>query len=506
MHSETYEEAGKRRDLVNTKVFLSFQIPEGEEPFIELTLRYLDGTAKREDLKELNEQLKNSGLKRRIFIEICRDQQMIREVPTNALNDKVTSLWVDEEQQEAGFDGDTDVIDLSAKRQPRSDYRYVAALVACLITISAALWVALGMRDVPSLARSVSAVATISESRNAEWHEEHIGLNEGDRLSSGVLKLKSGLVRLNTPGGVTMSMEGPAELNLVSESLVGLQRGRVVVHVPESQTGFRVETDLMNVVDLGTAFGVTVNPAGTTEVSVFDGVVEAFDNRRGGAGKILNRGNSMRIAPSSSKGLSTIAFRSEPYTLTWRMNTGIAKTQGKVQYLRPGLPIDPYIYEDDEYIILFPEKTGVVLENPLNVNYSTSGIHSDFSDLSKTTTIAPQTKVKSFLIQFNPIGEKDRNDAVRGGITFDRPILGVIVRTYDLIQTDSIFGIEGNTSRSINRRLGISGSRGLETGAPEDPIDTQDQIVITPDQRKLSIRLNAGATLDHIRVIVDDSE
>ncbi|MDA7916564.1 FecR family protein [Verrucomicrobia bacterium] len=485
-----------------TKVFLSFQIPEGEEPFVELVLRYLDGAVKREDITTLNEQLKISGLKRRIFIEIVRDQQMIREIPAHALNDKVTSLWVGDEQLIPGFEGADDV-NPTKKVHSKSDYRKVAALVACLITVSTVIWGALGFRDTSTLARTISAIATIDESQNADWDEEHIGMGEGAQLSSGVLKLRSGLVRLHTPGGVSLSMEGPAELNLVSSSLVHVNSGRVVVHVPESEIGFRVETDLMNIVDLGTAFGVSVNNRGATELSVFQGLVEAFDAKKGGAGRILRQGSSIKIAPDSKKSLANTTFRRGPYTKAWRFNMGIETLHGKVEPSKLDLSADPYAYEDDTYIMLFTEESKITLQEPLQVNIATPGSHTNFSNSELNSLIPAKTRVKSFLIQLNPIGSDEDNVARRGGIAFDRPILGAIVKTTDLIQSDALFAIK---SSAANRRLGNISSRGLETATKKESNLNSDLVMITPDRMKISVRLNAGKTLDHIRVIVADPE
>jgi len=320
-----------------------------------------------------------------------------------------------------------------------------------------------------------------------------------------MLKLKSGLVRLNTPNGVTLSMEGPAEVNLVSESLIELERGRIVVKVPKDQVGYRVETKMMRIVDLGTAFGVSVNPKGMTEVSVFDGVVEVFEAGKESEGKVLRQGTSMRATPRT-RGLDNIPFRSEPFNRAWRMNTGVQSTRGAIEYLRPGLPIDPYIYEDDRFIILFPEKSGVTLERPIAANLIGPGSYTNFGASTESTQIPAGTRVKSFLIQMNPEGSREQASALRGGITFDRPILGVITGIDELVQSDADFGIESVTSRSINRRLGVARSRGLENGEGEVPANDSDLVFISPDQHKISVKLNAGETLDHIRVIVADSE
>ena len=53
-----------------------------------------------------------------------------------------------------------------------------------------------------------------------------------------------------------MWVSGPASLQIVSDMLVKLTDGQATAHVPEWAHGFSIETPNVNVVDLGTKFGV----------------------------------------------------------------------------------------------------------------------------------------------------------------------------------------------------------------------------------------------------------
>jgi hypothetical protein len=73
--------------------------------------------------------------------------------------------------------------------------------------------------------------------------------------------------------GARLVIEGPAELQIISPTEAVCPNGRLLVEVPQPARGFRLKTDQLSVVDLGTAFGVDATH-GRTEVHVFKGEVE----------------------------------------------------------------------------------------------------------------------------------------------------------------------------------------------------------------------------------------
>ncbi|HYG34046.1 MAG TPA: LamG-like jellyroll fold domain-containing protein, partial [Clostridia bacterium] len=77
-------------------------------------------------------------------------------------------------------------------------------------------------------------------------------------------------------------IEGPTELQLISPTEAVCPTGRLLAEVPPPARGFRLRTAQLNVVDLGTSFGVDATAA-QTEVHVFKGKVEFS------AGKTVNQ-------------------------------------------------------------------------------------------------------------------------------------------------------------------------------------------------------------------------
>ena len=80
--------------------------------------------------------------------------------------------------------------------------------------------------------------------------------------------------------GVSLILEGPAKLEVRSDTTVRLTLGKLTVSVPPDAHGFSVETPSARTVDLGTEFGVSVDASGNSETHVIRGTVEMTPRRR----------------------------------------------------------------------------------------------------------------------------------------------------------------------------------------------------------------------------------
>jgi hypothetical protein len=123
------------------------------------------------------------------------------------------------------------------------------------------------------LSRGFAVVVQLAE---AEW-EPGPGQrpSEGDLLAAGRLALHSGRITLGLLSGVTLTLEGPADLELLSIDRVHCRRGKLRTYVPRGAEGFVVTTPGSAVVDLGTEFGLNVGDDGKARVMVFKGEAEA---------------------------------------------------------------------------------------------------------------------------------------------------------------------------------------------------------------------------------------
>ena len=87
------------------------------------------------------------------------------------------------------------------------------------------------------------------------------------------LSLQAGVAQITLKDGATIVLRQHTHVRFESANLVDLRQGRMWVHMPADAPGLTIHTPGGEVVDLGTEFGVLVEPDGLTEVHVFDGGV-----------------------------------------------------------------------------------------------------------------------------------------------------------------------------------------------------------------------------------------
>lgn len=113
-------------------------------------------------------------------------------------------------------------------------------------------------------------------SANVRWSDPNASYAAQAGIRSGVvMKLDEGEVDVVYETGVRLVLVGPAEF-AVRAGGGELRRGSLMASVPKAGHGFTIETPTGKVIDLGTQFGIVVDDFGVSEVSVFEGKVEAF--------------------------------------------------------------------------------------------------------------------------------------------------------------------------------------------------------------------------------------
>ncbi len=205
-----------------------------------------------------------------------------------------------------------------ARRPARGAARWLA-IAAALIGIAAVsswatYWATSGLRRQPAqIASSGDAatatdanktVAKITATRNCLWQATTKGVGFGSRLRSGQrLELAAGLVEITFDGGAAVVLEGPAIFDVRARGQAQLHDGRLAAVVPERAAGFEVATSRVNVIDLGTEFGLMAEPEGATEIHVFNGLVKAQlldENGKQVRMVELNTSEGARIQPATS--------------------------------------------------------------------------------------------------------------------------------------------------------------------------------------------------------------
>lgn len=153
-------------------------------------------------------------------------------------------------------------------------------------------------------------VATVTHIANAEWDVEGKALALNDSVIPSRLRLKSGLIRLTYRHGVVLSLQGPADFEVLSKAHNILHNGQLAAYVPSGAEGFRVDTPSAGVVDLGTEFGMTVDDRGETQLSVFDGQVELTPSTPEADTTVVSSGHAYHV---DLDGNAERLFELEPY-------------------------------------------------------------------------------------------------------------------------------------------------------------------------------------------------
>ncbi|MEE2642341.1 MAG: FecR domain-containing protein, partial [Planctomycetota bacterium] len=455
-----------------------------DEEFSRLATLYLEDAIDDNDLELLNRELATSPGRVRQFNDLRLLTGLINEhgrtVETAADGD-LKSKRPAAPPAPVSVRADSNVYKPSPRHwSPKAKAISLTALAAAGTIFLFLVWPA----PEPRSGTTVPAIATLQYTSHAKWQKGERLV--GDRFGEGKLNLEVGLARLDFSNGATVTLQGPAEFEILSSDKTILNSGILTASIPESAIGFEVLTPAMDVVDLGTAFGVSVGADGETDVCVFEGEVEVSLADSRDRPQLVREGYAVRSRPKADS-IDVVDYSTELYENSWPVTSGVLQATGLMKFVSPGPEFVPGRYEDSSHILVFPERSHVSLESELEVNVSQPGQYRRVRRKVKQPIAAGQV-IRSYLLQLNPVGEFTREEAGRtrviGQITFDRPILGLIGGTAQLIRTDALLG----------HPLGDYGDtrRGIEPTRPDDQPDSgRDHVTLSRDRRTLSLDLSA---------------
>ncbi|MEM8954625.1 MAG: LamG-like jellyroll fold domain-containing protein [Verrucomicrobiota bacterium] len=268
-------------------------LPEEEQTWIDA---YVDGTIAPEDFDHLQERMRESAELRAVMRRYLAIDDALRVDQLN--NEPVASPWLDAEDPPAN------VVPLA--RKPRVGLFIpiaAAAAVAFLLGLGAMYWQSSGSSNEGNLITRSEAdepcahgFAVIGQLYDAAWPQSSTPRREGDTLGAESFHLTSGTAEIQFFSGATMTVQGPAEINLKSAWEAECVEGSVRMQVPPAARGFRLNAPATEIIDLGTEFGLEVKNGGA-HVEVFDGEIafrhQEEDERlvkKGGAWKLPAEG------------------------------------------------------------------------------------------------------------------------------------------------------------------------------------------------------------------------
>lgn len=418
------------------------------EEFLATIARFQDGQLPEAELAAFDETLRKDPEKRRVFIELQKRSAGIAELQRRAAF------------SETGEDKKK-VIEARVRRWVGG--WAMAAVVAVVFGIGT-LWL-----------RQGDPVAIVQRAVKLERFQD------GDSLIAGeVVRLEAGRIAVRFDSGALLAVVAPAEFEIVGTNAARLLHGRATVRVPGKIKGFVLDTPSERVVDLGTAFGVSVEPSGATAISVFEGEIRLSANRH------LFAGQSVALAPAHSVPRE-IPYTEGVFAETWQISFGIDALAGKVRLAAPSERPTPGKVHDTDSLLLFPERENVPLAAGYRVDATEPGTHRR-PFRKREVKLANEVRVDSFLLQYNPTrseaGSVKRK--FQGELKFDRPIVGLILQKDLLIAADSILALPGADFSNIFRR----------------GINVDDEVSLSGDRLTLGISFDLLNGIDQIRVLV----
>ena len=172
-----------------------------------------------------------------------------------------------------------------------------SSLISVMAAAAVLLLIILFDRFVP--VKTGVEVATLSESINAKWAENTPLMNRGFRLTTShtPILLKEGLIQLSFDNQTDVVIESPAEFQILTEDQIRLSYGALYARVPKEAIGFAVVAQIAKVIDLGTEFGLKINPNGDTELHVLKGKTLFLAGKKGNkTSSEIHEGYAKRIS------------------------------------------------------------------------------------------------------------------------------------------------------------------------------------------------------------------
>jgi len=169
------------------------------------------------------------------------------------------------------------------------------AAAALFLVIGGAWWLVTSGGD--------DELAVLQEAQNARWRSSTLPTAPGSTLTAGRLYLAEGLARLRFASGAEVTLEGPADIELISRQRCRLHSGSLVAHVPDSAKGFTVLTKQATLIDHGTDFGISTDSDGRARVHVMKGEVELQHRTGGPALRLLTQ----QMATITPEGLMPVS-------------------------------------------------------------------------------------------------------------------------------------------------------------------------------------------------------
>jgi ferric-dicitrate binding protein FerR (iron transport regulator) len=367
-----------------------------------------------------------------------------------------------------------------------------AAVLALAVGLS--FWVGPQPRAMPP---DAFLAIVVNQSADARWTGRSAPRGIGHGVSRERIALARGEATLELANGVELQLRAPADFQLHSAAHGTLFGGRLSARVPDEATGFRMDAPNARIVDLGTEFSLVVDEQAPPKVHVFKGRVQASLPAVPESLMELATGESARFDASRR----VVARSDEDITLFPKLDQEdtLPPTNGSVRYLRRApASVESGTFEHDS-IVVFRERESAALPEDLIVFRRITHQQAGDPEPSEPerAVLAAGSRVDSYFVHFDRVGSEQREIVGEGTITFERPIVGLVIQLSVLTKTDGWLAHPGTRYETRNIRMLEMRymGRATQTGL-------FDEVEIAPDGRTLRLKLRVSSIIDQFRVLV----
>lgn len=385
---------------------------------------------------------------------------------------------------------DTGIVSLP-ERKWQTRAAFVGALAA-VMTVGAFL--ATSLFEIPSSHPQTANATIVKSTEDATW-ENGQHPEKGTRITVGTYHLKSGAFSLVSPDGSSLAIQGPAtfEVDADGEAMLhdGIALATTVDVSPESSEktadtiGIGLSARNIHFSKGAITVGIDARSRDATEAVVFSGET----------GICLTDGDKCRDvfqfeaikADHNREKFIDVPYNPRAFSKAWELVSGVERNLGDVSIELPGTAADSGQSEKGE-IKVFVENDRFRPIEPLEVDDIRPGLFATSGQQIEGRKVTPNEDMRSYLVQLWP--ENDDEKPVEASLTFDHPVVGVIISSDRLWESDNVVGA---TSKHV---LLEQESRGL------DPAE-DEAVLLSEDGRTLNLKLKSGESkIDQIRVLV----
>lgn len=143
-------------------------------------------------------------------------------------------------------------------------------------------------------------IADVVSASQIRWADGTTALKDDATVVAGRLISSDGEYELRFRNGPVVRVVGAATFDIKSDMLIQLEQGQLTAQISKSNIGFTIESPMVNVIDQGTQFGISVGKE-RADVVVFDGKVD-LQSKSGDSNvqRQLIQGNCVKIDHTGS--------------------------------------------------------------------------------------------------------------------------------------------------------------------------------------------------------------